>query len=211
MGHRSYYKLRSILEFLHQNSSCSSVWQKRKSPETAIDRYGYSFQYQGLQLFSTTSRETLTKFGNVLKESKEKVQPAVAIRASSRRYFPSWARWILGSMLTVLPFSKEKWEKLQAIEGKAEIVVEDVENIAEVVEKVAIVAEKVSSEVADKLPDNGRLKETALFVERVSKKAVQDAQLTKDFIHKVDELKHDLQIETEPRPVIKAKQGSEGK
>lgn len=69
--------------------------------------------------------------------------------------------------------------------GKAEIVMEEVENVAEVVEKVANVAEKVSADVADELPDNSKLKETLLLVERASKVAAQDAQLTQDLIHKV--------------------------
>lgn len=75
-------------------------------------------------------------------------------------------------------------------QARTEMVVEEVENVAEVVEKVATVAEKVSSDVADKLPDNGKLKESALFVERVSKIAAQDAQITKDFIHKVIYILH---------------------
>lgn len=65
------------------------------------------------------------------------------------------------------------------------MVAEEVESVAEVVEKVAIKAEKVSSEVANVLPDNGKLKETALIVEHISKIAAQDAQLTLDIIHKV--------------------------
>lgn len=65
------------------------------------------------------------------------------------------------------------------------MVVEEAEKVAEVVERVATKAKKVSSEVADKLPENGKLKETALIVEKVSKAAAEDAQITLDFIHKV--------------------------
>lgn len=65
------------------------------------------------------------------------------------------------------------------------MVVEEVENVAEVVEMVAVKVEKVSSEVADKLPENGKLKETALVVEQISKAAAKDAQVALDFIHKV--------------------------
>lgn len=62
MGYWRYKKLGSVLDqFLHRNISFI-VWH-RKSPETAIDRYGYSLQYQGLQLFSTSNRETWTTFG----------------------------------------------------------------------------------------------------------------------------------------------------
>lgn len=74
------------------------------------------------------------------------------------------------------------------VEGEVEMIVEEVANVAEVVEKVAIVTEKVSSDVADNIQQNSKLKETALFVERLSKKAAQDAELTKDFIHKVHNL-----------------------
>jgi hypothetical protein len=69
--------------------------------------------------------------------------------------------------------------------GEAEIVIEEVEIVAEVVERVADVVEKVSAKASDKLPENGKLQKAALLVERVSKEAVHDAELTKDFIHKV--------------------------
>lgn len=62
---------------------------------------------------------------------------------------------------------------------------EEVENVAQIIERVATVAEKVSAQVADKLPDHTKLKETALLIERVSEIAAQDAQLTQDIIHKV--------------------------
>lgn len=69
--------------------------------------------------------------------------------------------------------------------GKVVFVIEEVEKVAGVVEKVAIVAEKVSEEVAEKLPEDGKLKKAVLVVESVSKHAAHDAQLTKEFIHKV--------------------------
>ena len=69
--------------------------------------------------------------------------------------------------------------------GESEILVEEVKHIAEVVEKVATVAEKVSEEVAEVLPENGKLKETAVLIEDVSKATVHGAKLAQDFIHKV--------------------------
>lgn len=69
--------------------------------------------------------------------------------------------------------------------GEAEIVIEEVEKAAEVVEKVATVAENVSAEVAEILPDHTKFKDAALFVERVAKETAHDAQLTENFIHKV--------------------------
>ena len=65
------------------------------------------------------------------------------------------------------------------------MVVEEVEGVAKVVEKAATVAEKISAEVADKLPEKGKLQEAALFVEHVAEEAAHDAQLTENFIHKV--------------------------
>lgn len=70
------------------------------------------------------------------------------------------------------------------------MVVEEAESVAKVVEKVATVADKISAEVADKLPENGKLKEAALLVERVSEEAFRDAQLTEDFLHKVFNYKY---------------------
>lgn len=62
--------------------------------------------------------------------------------------------------------------------GKGEFVVEEVE-------KVAIVAEKVCEEVAEKFPEDGKLKKATLMVECVSKHVAHHAQLTKEFVHKV--------------------------
>lgn len=71
------------------------------------------------------------------------------------------------------------------MEGEAEIIVDEVEHVAEEIEKVATVAEKVSEEVAEVLPENGKLKETALLIEHVTKATAYDAKLTQDFIHKI--------------------------
>ncbi|KAF2294162.1 hypothetical protein GH714_007968 [Hevea brasiliensis] len=132
-----------------------------------------------------------------------------------RANYASWAKWMLGSMLSlILPFWKEKWEKLKMIEGEAEIVGEEVESVAAVVQKFATMAENISAEVAEKLPENGKLKETAVLIERVSKATAHDAQLTRDFIHKVDKLKHDFEdLETMVEPAIEKllQQKSEGK
>lgn len=77
-----------------------------------------------------------------------------------------------------------KWgQNVHSVE--AEFVVEEAEAVAKVVEKVATVAEKVSEDVAEMLPENGKLRKAALVVERASKEAAHDAQLTEEFIHKV--------------------------
>lgn len=69
--------------------------------------------------------------------------------------------------------------------GEAEFVIEEAEAVAKVVEKVAKVAEKVSEDVAEMLPEDGKLRKATLVVEHASKEAAHDAQLTQQFIHKV--------------------------
>ena len=77
--------------------------------------------------------------------------------------------------------------KLDATDAsrEAEVVVEEVEKEENVVERMAITAEVISEDVAEKLPENGKLKKAALEVESVSKRVPHDAHATQEFIHKV--------------------------
>ncbi|KAB5516043.1 hypothetical protein DKX38_026691 [Salix brachista] len=115
---------------------------------------------------------------------------------SSGKQLPHLGKMDLGiytiDLPAVLEAKRRGAEKIRRYIGEAEIIVEEVGHVAEVAEKVAAVAEKVSEEVAEVLPENGKLKETALLIEQVSKAAAHDAKLTQDFIHKVDALKHDI-------------------
>ncbi|RWW64020.1 hypothetical protein BHE74_00028767 [Ensete ventricosum] len=98
-------------------------------------------------------------------------------------------------MLTlILPFWEKKWRTLLRIEGEVEMVADAMEEVFEVVEKVATVVEKVSSEVAERLPEEGKLKDAVLSVEHVSREAAEDAHLAKDIIHKVDEVKQEVEL-----------------
>ncbi|RWR84099.1 hypothetical protein CKAN_01288600 [Cinnamomum micranthum f. kanehirae] len=116
-----------------------------------------------------------------------------------------WTRWVLGTIISlILPFWMTMAE-LQTIEVEVEKVVGVVENVAEVVEKVAVVAEKLSSEVADKLPDDAKIKDAVLLVEHVSKEVAKDAQLTLDFIHKVEEIKQQVETLLEPHVIDQQK------
>ncbi|XP_004292518.1 PREDICTED: uncharacterized protein LOC101310960 [Fragaria vesca subsp. vesca] len=147
----------------------------------------------GLRLFSSTSNKPCTKL--------EQPLPAT----TSRQTISTWVRWIFGSLLSILiPFWTHKyWRNLQMIEGEAEVVMEEVDNVAKDVERVATVAEKVSADVAEKLPTHTKLKQIALLIERVSELAAQDAQLTQQFIHKVDALKEDLEdLEKLVKPAV---------
>ncbi|KAL4196440.1 hypothetical protein AMTRI_Chr04g183170 [Amborella trichopoda] len=109
-----------------------------------------------------------------------------------------WAMWALGSLSLFLPFRKTNRNKAIKIEGEVEEVIEKVETVAKVVEKVAIVVEEVSSYIADKLPEGGNLKEAAILVENVSKEVVNNAQVAKDLIHKLGELKDEVEEVIEP-------------
>ncbi|KAJ1396520.1 hypothetical protein SESBI_32444 [Sesbania bispinosa] len=178
-------KFRSVLDVLHasrfQSNYGNGTLPRNCSIMSAAKlRNGY-WMNLGLQLVSNA-----------------KVQPPVPTSPSFK--FPYWLRWVLSSIFTLLlPFWKYDLKKLQRIEEEAEFVVEEVEKVANVVEKVAIVAEKISEEVAEKLPEDGKLKKVALVVERVSKHVAHDAQLTVEFIHKVEEFKN---VESFIEPII---------
>ncbi|ONH90642.1 hypothetical protein PRUPE_8G066300 [Prunus persica] len=198
------FRLRSFLQLLSGNRSSSTNASQGQFPAMGVSKvaHGYSIP-QSLRLFSTNSRPCTKLDTKVLNGGEDKVQQSHQA-TSTRLNFGHWLKWMLGSILSLmLPFWAQNWGKLKRIEGKAEIVMEEIEDVAEVVEKVANVAEKVSADVADELPDNSKLKETVLLVERASKVAAQDAQLTQDLIHKVETLKQDLgDLETLAEPVL---------
>lgn len=73
-------------------------------------------------------------------------------------------------------------------------MVEEVEEVAKVVEKVATVAEKVSEDVAEMLPEDGKLRKAALVVEHASKQTAHDAELTEEFVHKVSTMCYHLPL-----------------
>ena len=65
------------------------------------------------------------------------------------------------------------------------MVKDTAEVVAEAVEDAATVAEKVSSEVAEQLPENGRLRTAAVLLENASKEVAEEAHLAQNIIHKV--------------------------
>jgi len=65
------------------------------------------------------------------------------------------------------------------------MVKDTAEAVAEVVEKASTVAEKASSEVAEQLPENGRLRAAAVLLEHASKEVGEEAHLAQDILHKV--------------------------
>lgn len=152
---------------------------------------------RGLQLIGAESRMAGRLETSTVGEKVGKVQPVVQGSSASR--FPYWPKWVVGCVLSLFfPFWKLKWAKLLMIEAEVETVVEEAENVAEALEKAAIATEKASAQVVENLPDNSKLKEAALLVERVSKETAKDAHLTRDLLHKVDEIKEDLETLVKP-------------
>uniref|UniRef100_A0A5B7BKA0 Uncharacterized protein n=1 Tax=Davidia involucrata TaxID=16924 RepID=A0A5B7BKA0_DAVIN len=196
------YKLRSLITVLYRYRLSSHGHYRN----VLLSKYGHACSmHEGLRLISinrAVNGKPAARTDMVNDDHKDKVQPPVP--APPRPSLHIWAKWLLGSILSLLlPFWKLKWERLLMLEGEVEEIVEEVETAAEVVEKVATMTEKVSAEMADNLPDNGKLKEAALFIEHISSVTEKDAQLTKDFIHKVDDLKQDLEdLKTIIEPVI---------
>ncbi|GMH17895.1 hypothetical protein Nepgr_019736 [Nepenthes gracilis] len=131
--------------------------------------------------------------------------PAPPLPQSPPEPGPSnWGRWFLGIIFSAgVAFSMPKWGTLLKIGGEAEVMLEEAEKVAEVVEKVAAATEKVSAEVVDQFPNDNMVKEAALLVEHASEETVKDAHLIEQIIHKVDEVKQDLEgVEKLTEPVI---------
>ncbi|NP_001236514.1 uncharacterized protein LOC100500336 [Glycine max] len=187
-----------VIRASRYQSSCVALQRNRPIVSAARTERGY-WMHPGQQFYSNNT-STNPKGIKDVKAQPEAPAPASKIFT----FFPHWLRWVLGMVLSLLlPFWKSYWRKLQIIQAEAEFVVEEAEAVAKVVEKVATVAEKVSEDVAEMLPENGKLRKAALVVERASKEAAHDAQLTEEFIHKVEELKNDLDdLEAFVEPVI---------
>ncbi|KAJ6866323.1 hypothetical protein NC652_037781 [Populus alba x Populus x berolinensis] len=175
--------LRSFLEQIHRYRASSGNVSHSCGSGSTVSKIGQGLSmHQGLQLIVASSNKWRRSHFNMT--MSDKVVPPVPNPPGSN--FPNWAKWILGSILSVfLPFWKQKREELKRMEGEAEIIVDEVEHVAEEIEKVAAVAEKVSEAVAEVLPENGKLKETALLIEHVTKATAYDAKLTQDFVHKI--------------------------
>ncbi|XP_010266756.1 PREDICTED: uncharacterized protein LOC104604186 [Nelumbo nucifera] len=195
------YNLRSFLRLITRYRSQIGAFSSDHLPDISTRNHLHGAPINhGLKFLSVSHSRLHTSPDTkmVVKDNVDDVKPPVP-PPSSRTSFSSWAKWVLGSILSLfLPFWKHKWENLLRLEDEVEMVAERVENVARAVEKVASVAEKVSAEVADIIPHDGKLKEAALLVERVSKETAKDAQLAQDIVHQADELKQELDTIIEP-------------
>ncbi|KAG1334600.1 hypothetical protein COCNU_03G007190 [Cocos nucifera] len=92
---------------------------------------------------------------------------------------PAWARWLLAPIILVaLPFYKKLLKMEDELEQTAETVVD-------VVQAVADATEKMSSELADALPDDGKLGQMVLKVGDFAEAVGDQADLAEDIIEKV--------------------------
>ncbi|CAM8931174.1 unnamed protein product [Rhodiola kirilowii] len=163
----------------------------------------YTSSRKGLQLI-TAARFTPKEPSNFVVDDDGKKISLGAPPPSPQSIFRRWGAWILGFFASVvLPFWKTRWERIQKIEGEAEVVAEEMDKMAKVVEKVAVVTEKVAEELAETLPENSKLQKTALVIENLSKVAAADAASAENIIQKVEVLKQDFQnLEKAVKPLI---------
>ena len=121
--------------------------------------------------------------------------------------------FVLGVVVTlILPFGRIKWGPLQAFKGKQLIyiltllydyyilikntyifdwadrvdkVINTAESVAETVETVAKKVENIAEDIANKLPDDGQLKEIVTSVEKFANVTAKDAHFVDSFLLKV--------------------------
>ncbi|XP_065881484.1 uncharacterized protein [Euphorbia lathyris] len=97
-----------------------------------------------------------------------------------------WKFWIVGMLITaILPFWNKFWP-LTKLKDRVDSIVENVEEVAEGIENVAEGIDKVAEELADHLPEGGRLQKAAMFVEDAAEQAAKNAHLLDQFIDKSD-------------------------
>ncbi|KAD6119541.1 hypothetical protein E3N88_10812 [Mikania micrantha] len=71
---------------------------------------------------------------------------------------------------------------------EVDTVVEETEKIVDRIEEVAETVDKVAKDVAEHLPDGGKLKNAVVFVEGVAEEIAREAHLVEDFLHEVEEV-----------------------
>ncbi|KAF7843000.1 uncharacterized protein G2W53_005298 [Senna tora] len=159
---------------------------------------GY-WMHPGLQFYSTNRFTSSDSYG------VKNVKAQQPVPSSPSFIFPNWLKWALGSVVSLLlPLWTHNLQTLQKIEGEADILIEEVEEVAKAVEEVANVTDELAEEVAQHFGEDSKLEKAALVVENVSKEAVN---VTEEFIHKVDELKKDLNdLESSLQPFIDEKE-----
>ncbi|XP_055814834.1 uncharacterized protein LOC129884570 [Solanum dulcamara] len=191
----SSYKIRSLVTLLHQyyrvRFDAKSSQLQGLHGIVPTTRMGYRGSANPGLRFTCSGEYRIVNKKDQGKNEASKVPPVEP--PPSKPTFFAWAKWLLGSILSIfLPLWKENWDSFRKIEGEVEKVAEEVEEAVEVVALVASKTENVMAGVAVKLPENSLLKEAAIAIENASDVVAKDAQLTSNFIHKVEDLEQDL-------------------
>ncbi|KAJ9673918.1 hypothetical protein PVL29_023458 [Vitis rotundifolia] len=113
----------------------------------------------------------------------------------------SWKNWIIGMLLSmVVPLWKYKLGPLLQLKNEVETAMNTTEQIAETIESVAEKVEQVVDDIGNHLPEGGKLRQVADFVENVAKETAKGAHLVdaaiekvEDFEKKVDSLVEDVE------------------
>ncbi|KAL6650812.1 hypothetical protein ACP70R_009737 [Stipagrostis hirtigluma subsp. patula] len=104
---------------------------------------------------------------------------------------PPWAKWVVGAVIVAIPI----YRKIRTLENKVE---KTAEVAIEVVDTVAEATEKVAGEIAEAFPGNEDLKEAASKIKKVADVIEEDAEKAEALIHKVDEIKNEVDSIVDP-------------
>ncbi|KAI3760773.1 hypothetical protein L1987_51172 [Smallanthus sonchifolius] len=106
----------------------------------------------------------------------------------------SWQQWIGIITALIVPFFTRKWTSLLKIKDEVDTVVEETEKIVDRIEEVAETVDKVAKDVADHLPEGGKLRNAVVFVEGVAEEIAREAHLVDDFLHEVEEVEEKVEL-----------------
>ncbi|KAL3638876.1 hypothetical protein CASFOL_016783 [Castilleja foliolosa] len=129
------------------------------------------------------------------------VEPGIPPSGPPHQNILSWA--VALALGVVIPFISYKWGP--TLKEKIEMIMQKTEDVAEAVEKVAEKVEKVAEDIIDDLPEGGKLREAAEFVEKMAERARIDAGVVDDFIDKAqeeEEKKIEESLKDEPKTAL---------
>lgn len=97
-------------------------------------------------------------------------------------------KWIAGVAAAIFPFFINKWAPLLKIKDNVDTAVDTAEGIVDAVDNMAETVENMAEDIAENLPEGGKLRRAVDFVENVAERVSDDAQLVGDFIDKFQEM-----------------------
>ncbi|XP_027333761.1 uncharacterized protein LOC113848445 [Abrus precatorius] len=156
-------------------------------------RFNSKIKHNG---FSVLEQNLALRFQN---DPTRKTNMAVHASTTPGAPFPvdpspgHWKVWILGTIFTILvSFTRGKWGPLLLLKEKVETTIEEADRIMDIVEEVAEGVEKVTEEVVKHLPE-GKLRDTAEFVEEVAKDIDKHAQNAEDALEKIENMEKEFE------------------